>query len=214
WRLMAYVEGAVRLRFAASIEAAERALVHYARGGSSSAACLGDLAAGLYYGPIPVAAATRRCRSLVESADLAGEANVVVFLAGLEAMRGRFAEARLLVDRAEALYDDLGEAALAHGNCGTVRGQIELLAGDPVAAEDALRTSYEALGLMGDRAYVATRAAELAEAVYRNGRLEEAWRLTETAEVTGGADDVPTQFLWRTVRAKLLACDGRLADAE
>src|SRR5262249_55621431 len=156
-----------------------------------------------------VAAAARRCRSLIESADLAGEANVVVFLAGLEAMRGRFFEARRLVDRAERFYDDLGETALAHGNCGTVRGQIELLADDPVAAEDALRTSYEALASMGDRAYVATRAAELAEAVYRNGRLDEAWRLTETAEVTGGADDVPTQFLWRSVRAKLLASAGR-----
>jgi DNA-binding SARP family transcriptional activator len=214
WRLVAYLEGSVRCRCAASIEAAERALVHYDRAGLSAASCLGDLAAALYYGPTTVAAATRRCRSLVEDADLAGEANVVVFLGGLEAMRGRFPEARRLVDRAEALYDDLGESALAHGNCGTVRGQIELLAGDPVGAEDALRTSYEALAEMGDRAYVATRAAELAEAVYRNGRLDEAWRLTETAEVTGGADDVPTQFLWRSVRAKLLACEGHTDEAE
>jgi tetratricopeptide (TPR) repeat protein len=214
WRLIAYVEGAVRCRFAASIEAAERALAHCIRGGSSTAACLGDLAAALYYGPTPAVAASRRCRSLVESADLAGEANVLVFLGGLEAMRGRFRDARRLVDRAETLYNDLGETALAHGNCGTVRGQIELLADDPVAAEDALRTSYEALASMGDRAYVATRAAELAEAVYRNGRLDEAWRLTETSEITGGADDVPTQLLWRTVRAKLLVCDGRGAEAE
>jgi DNA-binding SARP family transcriptional activator len=214
WRLIAYVEGAVRCRFAASIEAAERALAHCIRGGSSTAACLGDLAAALYYGPTPAVAASRRCRSLVESADLAGEANVLVFLGGLEAMRGRFRDARRLVDRAETLYNDLGETALAHGNGGTVRGQIELLADDPVAAEDALRTSYEALASMGDRAYVATRAAELAEAVYRNGRLDEAWRLTETSEITGGADDVPTQLLWRTVRAKLLVCDGRGAEAE
>src|SRR5262249_13047607 len=148
WRLIAYVEGAVRCRFAASTEAAERALVHFGRGGSSAAACLGDLAAALYYGPTQVAAAARRCPALVEGAELAGEANVRVFLAGLEAMRERFTEARRLVDRAETLYDDLGEPALAHGNCGTVRGQIELLADDPVAAEDALRASYEALASM------------------------------------------------------------------
>ena len=139
---------------------------------------------------------------------------MVVFLSGLEAMRGRFPEARRLIDRAEAIYDDLGQAALAHGNCGTVRGQIELLAGDSAAAESALRVSYEALAAMGDRAYVATRAAELAEAVYRNGRRDEAWSLTEVAEMTGGADDVPTQILWRAVRAKLLALDGRLVEAE
>src|SRR5207249_435507 len=51
-------------------------------------------------------------------------------------------------------------------------------------------------------------------AVYRNGRRDEAWLLTEAAEKTGGADDVPTQFLWRAVRAKLLALDGRLVEAE
>jgi class 3 adenylate cyclase len=214
WRFVAYVEGAVRCRYAASIDATERALVHCMRGGSSTSACLGDLAAALYYGPTPVSAATRRCRSLLESAELAGEANVLVFLGGLEAMRGRFPEARRLVDRAESLYNDVGETALAHGNCGTVRGQIELLAEDPLAAEDALRTSYEALTAMGDRAHVATRAAELAEAVYRNGSLDEAWRLTEIAEVTGGDDDIPTQFFWRSVRGKLLACDGRAAEAE
>jgi DNA-binding SARP family transcriptional activator len=214
WRLTAYVEVAVRCRCAAAIEAAERALVYYARGGWSTSACLGDLAAALYYGPTPVVTAARRCRSLVASADPAGEAHVLAFLGGLEGMRGRFCEARRLVDRAEALYTDLGASALAHGNCGTVRGQIELLADDPVAAEAALRTSYEALASMGDRAHVATRAAELAEAVYRNGRLDEAWRLTETAEVTGGADDVPTQMLWRAVRAKLIACDGRVVEAE
>src|SRR5262249_41000386 len=68
WRLIAYVEGAVRCRFAASIEAAERALVHFGRAGSSTSACLGDLAAALYYGPTPVAPAARRCRSLVRGA--------------------------------------------------------------------------------------------------------------------------------------------------
>jgi DNA-binding SARP family transcriptional activator len=214
WRLTAYVEGATRCRYGASIEAAERALTHCVRSGWSTAACLGDVSAALYYGPTPVAAAIRRCRSLLKDADLAGEANVLAFLSGLEAMRGRFRDARRLIDRAEAIYDDLGQTAIAHGNCGTVRGQIELLAGDPVAAEHALRASYEALEAMGDRAYVATRAAELAEAVYRNGRRDEAWRLSEAAEQTGGADDLPTQFLWRTVRAKLLAQDNRLAEAE
>ena len=214
WRLTAYVEGAVRCQYGESMEAAERALVQCVRAGWSTSAVLGDLAAALYYGPTPVAAAIDRCRMLLEDADLSGEANVVAFLSGLEAMRGRFRHARRLVSRAEALYDDLGETALAHGNCGTVRGQLELLAGDPIAAEKALRASYDALASMGDRAYFATRAAELAEAVYQNGRHAEAWSLTETAATTGGSDDLPTQFLWRAVRAKLLAVYGRADEAE
>ena len=95
-----------------------------------------------------------------------------------------------------------------------MRGQLELLAGEPIAAEKALRASYDALASMGDRAYFATRAAELAEAVYQNGRHAEAWSLTETAATTGGSDDLPTQFLWRAVRAKLLAVYGRADEAE
>ena len=82
-----------------------------------------------------------------------------------------------------------------------------------LSPEKALRASYDALASMGDRAYFATRAAELAEAVYQNGRHAEAWSLTETAETTGGSDDLPTQFLWRAVRAKLLAVDGRTYDS-
>jgi DNA-binding SARP family transcriptional activator len=214
WRLIAYVEGSMRCRFGPATEAAERALDHCVRAGWSTAACLGDLAAALHYGPTPVEAAVARSRSLLEDADPSGEASVLAFLAGLEAMRGRFREARRLVGRAEALYDDLGETALAQTNCGTVRGQIELLAGRPAAAARALRSSYEALASMGDRAYLATRAAELAEAVYRGGGRDEAWSLTETAEATGGADDVPTQVMWRGVRLKLLALDGLAAEAE
>jgi DNA-binding SARP family transcriptional activator len=214
WRLIAYVEGATRCRYAASSEAAERALTYCVRSGWSTAACLGDLAAALYYGPTPVPKAIRRCRSLLKAADLAGEAHLLAFLAGLEAMRGRFGEARELVDRAEATYEELGNAAFAQGNCGTMRGQIELLAGDPAAAERALRSSYAALESMGDRAYLATRAAELAETVHLNGRPQEAKRWSVIAEEIGGADDIPTQFLWRSVRAKLLALDGETAEAE
>ena len=58
---------------------------------------------------------------------------------GLEAMRGRFDEARHLVDRSQSLYEDIGQSALAHANCGGIRGQIELLAGETDAAEQALR---------------------------------------------------------------------------
>jgi ATP/maltotriose-dependent transcriptional regulator MalT len=183
------------------------------RSGWSTAACLGDLSAALYYGPTPVGEAIDRCRSLLRSADLAGQAGVLAFVGGLEAMLGRFDEARGLVDRAQGMYEALGNTAFAQGTCGTVRGQIELLAGDPIAAERALRTSYEALESMGDRAYRATRAAELAEAVYVNGRPDEARRWSMIAEEIGGGDDIPTQLLWRAVRAKIDAVDGQIGQA-
>jgi tetratricopeptide (TPR) repeat protein len=137
--------------------------------------------------------------------DLAAEANVLVPLAGLEAMRGHFAEARGLVARAETIHAELGQLAFAHATGGGARGEIELLAGDAAAAERALRKSYDALEDVGDRAHLATRAVQLAEAVHLLGRNEEALGWARIAEEAAADDDVPTQFLWRSILARVLA---------
>ena len=207
WRLIAYAEGAMRCRYGPSADAAERALVHCLRSGWSTATFLGEVAVALYYGPTPVADGVRRCRSLLRRADLGGEAVVCTSLGGLEAMRGRFREARSLLDRARAVYEELGQAAVAHAMTDGVRGETELLAGDPAAAAAMFRESYDALTAIGDRAYVATRAAQLAEAVLLEGRPLEALEWSRIAEEQAGADDVPIQFSWRAVRARVLAAD-------
>ena len=84
----------------------------------------------------------------------------------------------------------------------------------PPAAEAELRRDYEALAAMGERNYISTTAAFLAEALYRQGRDEEALRMTEESEEIAAADDVATQYLWRSVRAKLVARQGRFDEAE
>jgi tetratricopeptide (TPR) repeat protein len=208
WRLIAYVEGAVRCRYGPSAEAAERALAHALRSGWSTATFVGEVAVALHYGPTPVPDAVRRCRTMQRLADLGGEAMIRVSLAGLEAMRGRFDVARPLLDHAEALLEEIGQAAVAHSMAGDVGGEIELLSGDAAAAERAFRESYDALVPIGDRAYLATRAAQLAEAVALCGRADEALEWTRVAEREAGRDDVPTQILWRSVRARLLAAAG------
>jgi DNA-binding SARP family transcriptional activator len=214
WRLIAYVEGAMRCRYGPSAEAAERALAHALRSGWSTATFVGEVAVALHYGPTPVPAAVERCRSLQRHADPGGEAMVCVSLAGLEAMRGRFAVARRLLDRGCALLEEIGQAAVAHAMAGDVAGEIELLAGDPAAAERGFRESYDALVPIGDRAYLATRAAQLAEAVALCGRRDEALEWSRVAEREADRDDVPTQLLWRTVRARLLAAAGDAGAAE
>ena len=205
WRLIAYVDGAMRCRYATSAEAAERALVHCRRSGWSTAACLGELAAVVRYGPTPATAGVRRCRELLGDADHSGQANILVQLGPLEAMQGRFAQGRRLVDRAQRLYENLGQAAFAYINCGSARGEIELLAGRVGAADEALRESYGPLEAIGDRAHLATRAAQLADVAYLDERRDEAMEWSRRAEAAAGADDLPTQFLWRSVRAKVLA---------
>jgi len=129
-------------------------------------------------------------------------------------MRERFPIARRLLDQAEKLFAELGQGTFGLAACTPRRAEVELLAGELAAAEEALRRNHSVLVSMGDRASLATCAAELAEVVLRTGRREEADRWSLVAEELVSDDDVPTQFLSRVVRAKLLALDGDAASAE
>jgi tetratricopeptide (TPR) repeat protein len=88
-----------------------------------------------------------------------------------------------------------------------------MLAGDPAAAEAELRTDLEVLREMGERDYLPTTAALLSEALYRQGRLDEADELSRESESLAAPDDVFSQYLWRSVRAKLLARQGAHGEA-
>lgn len=68
---------------------------------------------------------------------------------------------------------------------------------------------YDALRAMGDRGWGSTAATILAEALYGQGRLDQALRLTEEAEELAGPDDFDAQARWRVTRAKVLARRGQ-----
>jgi tetratricopeptide (TPR) repeat protein len=95
-----------------------------------------------------------------------------------------------------------------------VTGPLELLAGAPGAAEGELRRSDRLLGELGDRYVRPTVAGLLAEALYRQGRYDEAGRFTELSEELAASDDIWSQFLWRAKRAKLIARQGDFRRAE
>jgi DNA-binding SARP family transcriptional activator len=214
WLMLSFVHGLMHCRHGAAADAAARALEHHRRSGWPDSACLAYLAAAAQNGPSPTHEAIRLCRRLLAEADLGGEANVLAPLGELEAMRGRLPEARQLVTQARTTYDQLGQHTLAEINCAPIEGRIELLAGETAAAEQALRASYEALERMGGYSYLATRAAELGDALYGLGRSDEAERLSRRAEKLGATDDVLTQLLWRSLRARVLARQGRIVEAE
>ena len=77
-----------------------------------------------------------------------------------------------------------------------------------------LLEGYRALEEMGDKAFLSTTAAYLAQAVYAQGRDEEASRYTEISEELASRDDLLTQVIWRSARAGFLARQGRLEEAE
>jgi tetratricopeptide (TPR) repeat protein len=54
----------------------------------------------------------------------------------------------------------------------------------------------------------------LADVIYAQERFEEAEQYTRISEASAAPADCASQILWRSVRAKVLARAGRLADAE
>jgi tetratricopeptide (TPR) repeat protein len=146
--------------------------------------------------------------------DRKSEAYTLRALANLEAMRGRFDEARQMYRLSRATLEELGWRFDAALTSAIASGPVELIAGDAEAAEAELRRDYDALSAMGERNYISTTAAFLAEALYREGRDEEAMVMTEQSEEIAADDDVTTQYLWRSVRAKLVARRGQFEEAE
>jgi DNA-binding SARP family transcriptional activator len=214
WYVVAFVCGGLRCQYGESAEAAERARHYFRSAGWPVAPCLQELAAALYYGPTDVAAGGDQAQHLLVEADRGGEANVLAFQAGLEAMASRLDDARATVRRAREIYDDLGWTINVTTNCATVTGDIELLAGDAPAAEAVLIESCGRLEAWGERAHLATQSAQLGEAVYRQGRYEEALRWAQLAGDCAATDDAGAQFLWRALRAKAVARRGDTREAE
>jgi len=127
-------------------------------------------------------------------------------------MCGRSSEARELFHRAKEIIDDLGLPIVAAG-ASQERFDIEMLAGDPEAAEVELRGACETLEQLGEKGFLSTRAGLLAHALCAQGRYEEAVPFFEVTVEAGSEDDQSTQALWRSARAKVLAQQGDVDEA-
>jgi tetratricopeptide (TPR) repeat protein len=129
-------------------------------------------------------------------------------------MQGRLDVGRELLAQATTLAEELGlEFMLVAAS--RIRCYVEVLAGDALAAEHALRPACEALERMGDWGHFATLAPKLADALFIQGANdEEALRLTELAERSATPGVADEDIGWRRVRAKLLARQGDDQEAE
>ncbi|MEA2418727.1 MAG: hypothetical protein QOE60_933, partial [Thermoleophilaceae bacterium] len=202
----ALIEG----RLASADEAWERAAQHARNVGEEAALheILDWRGAAALFGPTPVPEAIARCREIHDqvSANPVAAARITRPLAALEAMAGNFEQARELVESGDAI---LGEIGGLHSAVTQQEAMVELLAGDLPAAEGRLRRGYDALEAMGEKALLATTAAMLAQALYSQGRHDEAAELSGVSEESAADEDVSAQVGWRSVRAKLLARDDR-----
>jgi tetratricopeptide (TPR) repeat protein len=200
-------------------EASERSLVHARAAGREQLVndALASTGVALMYGPLPAEAVIERCQEVLEGERLSMRVETAYLdtLAYHEAMRGRFDVARELLARGRGILRDLGlTAGMPTISAAEHAFLIELLAGDPAAAEREIRPACELLEQMGDKGLFSTQAARLAMSLYGQGRYEEAERYTELSEEAGASDDFATQAMWRQARAKVLAQRGEYEEAE
>jgi predicted ATPase/class 3 adenylate cyclase len=165
--------------------------------------------------PVPASEALDHAEKMLRAAtgDAWAEAEILEPLSVLYAHVGRFADARSAIARAKAEYARSG-AKFGWAHCAIPSGYIELIAEDAAAAELVLGEGCEAFRAMGERGFFASAVAMLAEAIYAQGRIEEAQQLTEQAEDAAAADDIDAQARWRATRAKILARRGHVAAAK
>ena len=215
WRLLTYVELA-SAQYGAAERTASAMLDHARKSDDRLMEIRGvpALAHTARLGPLPVPDALERCQQLLARAegDRRAEAIIQRAIAHLHAMRGEFATSREIYGRVRQTLLELGwnfDAALVSIDS----GPIELLAGNPAAAERELRSDYLALDNIAERNYITTTAAYLAEALFQLGRHDEASEFAAFSAETAAEDDLLTQILWRAVRGKVLARAGRFEDA-
>lgn len=167
---------------------------------------------GVALGPIPA----ERCIGFIRgNLDHARRPNPdgLAALGLVLAMTGRSDEAWAVFEDALTRARDLG-AEWTAASINMYRGAALLIAGDPGAAESALRPSVESLQRMGERSMMSTAVAILAESLYRQGKYDEAMLATLVSEEATAEDDLASQMAWRGVRAKILASRGELREAE
>jgi class 3 adenylate cyclase/tetratricopeptide (TPR) repeat protein len=216
WRLLAWTHGTA-CRFGMAAEASERALEQAERAGDArqQTRAATAYAAAAIFGPTPVSEAIARCEGVLDrvSGDRQSEGVLNALLASLLAMQGEFDRARELSRRGRRQLEELG-LDMEVASVANEAWRVEMLAGDPAAAESELREAYDLLTKAGEKYFLSTVAGLLAQTLYALGHYEEAESLRHFTEELATADDVSTQALWRCVHGKLLARRGSFDEGE
>ena len=209
WLAIAWAQ-LIRCHWGGMLDAVDHALDHARRAGYARWERELPVWKGtaLFHGPTPVEEVLSWHREQQSQHPIALNDQAV-----LEAMRGSFDQARALAAAGHASAEALGQTFSLAAE-GMIAWEVETLAGDPSAAESSARRSCGLLEQLGDSGVRSLASGQLAESLYELGRLDEARRWTETAEELSANDDVVSQMLWRQVRAKVLAREGKHAEAE
>ena len=211
WSLLGLVHN-MNAHFGPAEEAWTNAATHARRAGDrrEELECLSWVPLMVLAGPTHVDQGLPRCLEVLQPAqgDKKAMASVLIAQAVFVAGVGRVAEARELIASARDLLREMGLTVWLAGPHAQFAGWIELLAGEAAAAEARLRWAYRELEQIGEFGWLSTVVGLLAEAVFAQGRYDEAAELSRISAAAAGTEDVYSQVLWRTVRAKVLAQRG------
>jgi class 3 adenylate cyclase/tetratricopeptide (TPR) repeat protein len=215
WHLVS-VKHFAHCEFGAMDRALATAIDHARKAGDSRQEwrALGARALAVLLGPTSVIDAIDVCSEIRErtAANPSLQAFATGQLAELEAMRGRFDEARRFCAEAKAVLAEHGRTVGLAG-IALHSAPVELLAGRPDTAERELRWAYDVLRAVEARSSLSTVTAFLTCALALQGKVEEAERFAEQCRTSTTADDVLTQVVWRNGLAHALAAKGDPARA-
>jgi class 3 adenylate cyclase/tetratricopeptide (TPR) repeat protein len=141
------------------------------------------------------------------------EASALAVRGAFEAIEGSFEEARRLTRLAIALAEALGTRVMV-AVYEAFLGEVEMAAGDAIAAERAYRRNYEILDETGNEGYKSTAAANLAGVLCSLGRFDEAEGYAVIARHVAPDDDLASQVIGRSAQASVHASRGELEEAE
>jgi DNA-binding SARP family transcriptional activator len=164
-------------------------------------------------GPAPVEDAIRRCEEFGELVKESPHATEWILqpLALLHAMNEDLDGACELLAEVDRIRAALGGLSSGFSH---LEAWARLCLGQPELAETRLRADVEKLASMSGKGTLATTLAVLAKAVLVQGRVDEAGVLSAATEREAATEDTMTQMIWRGVRARVAAHQGRAEEGE
>jgi class 3 adenylate cyclase/tetratricopeptide (TPR) repeat protein len=177
---------------------------------------LSGIVMALGNGPMPVDEVREKLDEIEPRVEGTNRVHVSILRtrAHLDAMQGRFEDARRLVAEADRTSRELGLEMTRAAGVLRAAGEIELLAGDMAAAERAFREGYETLERGQDWGHLASIAPLLALTLLAEGRPAEAEEPLELTSRIVIDDDSDAQISLLRAQAKQAALAGDPAEAE
>jgi hypothetical protein len=128
-------------------------------------------------------------------------------------MLERFDEARDHVAFSRGVFEDLGQRRWLAAVSG-VDGMVAFAEGRLDEAERGVRASYTFFQRQHDTANTVSSATDLCQVLCALDRFDEAEALADEVVKGAGVYDLQQQVGWRSVKARVLASRGELAEAE